>query len=81
MAFGVSVDDTYKVDNDHNLAAAFQEVLPVMPVVCAFVATADSEQADKVPINMLSSVFGMNAYANRWRPNHCDTLCRERLRD
>ncbi len=64
VAFGVSVDDTYKVDNDHILAGAFQEVLPTMPVVCAFVATADSEQADKVPINMMSSVFGMNAYAN-----------------
>jgi len=65
VAFGVSVDDTYKVDNDHILAAAFQEVLPTMPVVCAFVAS-DSEQARKVPINIITTT--LSACRNCSRP-------------
>jgi len=64
VAFGISVDEKYKVDNDHILAAAFQETLQTMPVVCGFVATADPTLVNQVPINMMSAVFGMNAYAN-----------------
>ncbi|MDE3194930.1 MAG: adenylate/guanylate cyclase domain-containing protein [Acidobacteriota bacterium] len=63
IAFGISVEK-YVKDNDRDLAGAFAEVNPVMPVVCAFVPAAVSEQADAVPINMLSSTFGMAAYAN-----------------
>ena len=65
-AFSVNVQK-YEKDNDQILASAFTETSPVMPVVCAFVASSVVQQANPdfvVPINMLSSAFGLAAIAN-----------------
>ena len=63
VAFGVSVA-RYVKDNDQLLAGAFAEINPTMPVICAFVPAAVSDQANQVPLNMMSSIFGMAAFAN-----------------
>jgi len=54
----------YESDNDRILAQAFLETFPVMPIVCAFVDKAVSEQADTVPINIATSAFNTAAIAN-----------------
>lgn len=63
IAFGISVAK-YVKDNDQILAGAFAEINPTMPVVCAFVPAAVSDQSNQVPLNMMSSIFGMAAFAN-----------------
>jgi len=57
----------YAPDNDALLGAAYAEVAPQMPVVCAFVPVSAEDQKKEeviVPINMLASVFGLTAFPN-----------------
>jgi adenylate cyclase len=57
----------YAPDNDALLGAAYGEVAPQMPVVCAFVPVSAEDQQKEdvvVPINILASVFGLTAFPN-----------------
>jgi len=66
ITFGVPVEQ-YVPGADAEMAQAFLEVAPIMPVVAAFVPEAMGAQHDArfaVPFNMLASTMGAAAFAN-----------------
>jgi adenylate cyclase len=66
VAFGTNVGK-YDPAADSTLAGAFSEVVSQMPIVCAFVPAPLEQQQNPdfvVPLNMLSSAFGLAAFPN-----------------